>query len=476
MPSKATRGPAKGPRAPTKPNAFGHVPKVNKAVYLGNRGYVDTDIEFADFFAADHTLVAWWMPQYPTAYQGPIFAENGGGTFAIGQWDAMAGDSSNPFFFVQVGTVRRIYQTPEAVAGKWLHVAVVRDGDTFKLYLNGVKKAPVKVLNNKTHKVQTLPDLDAGSASKLPTGKLRLGRRTTSNSSVSHRNWQAYGLIDDIAVFTTALSAQEIKAIKDRDRLLGFEQDLLAGLSFEAPLSTSKPLPTLLRGAWKRSNKAYHVAVSATRASSSDAKIFDNPLIVGRVSQSAQLPFAKGEVWRVNQGYDHMAWSHFGASAFAYDMTLFKPNSGAHNYPNGNDFAPLYAVVEGNLVKYRSGYPSTGAREPYKITMQIGPNEIASYMHLADGTLSPKATNGVTTDGELFEIPLKAQQKLAKGEYIGKAGPKADHLHFGAHNGEWTIPIAFDDYEASDDNGATWHHVFGGHPKEGQLIKRVNGT
>src|SRR5262249_12213832 len=57
----------------------------NLGVALGWRGYADTDLNFSEFFSGDHTVMVRFMPQYPNAYPGPILAENGSGTYVIGQ-------------------------------------------------------------------------------------------------------------------------------------------------------------------------------------------------------------------------------------------------------------------------------------------------------------------------------------------------------------------------------------------------------
>jgi hypothetical protein len=42
-------------------------------------------MQFPEFFSKNHTLMARFMPQYPKAYEGPFIAENGTGTFGVGQ-------------------------------------------------------------------------------------------------------------------------------------------------------------------------------------------------------------------------------------------------------------------------------------------------------------------------------------------------------------------------------------------------------
>ena len=55
------------------------------AVAFSWTGFADTDLAFSEFFDASHTLSLRFMPQYPNGYEGPMIAENGTGTFVLGQ-------------------------------------------------------------------------------------------------------------------------------------------------------------------------------------------------------------------------------------------------------------------------------------------------------------------------------------------------------------------------------------------------------
>jgi hypothetical protein len=66
----------------------------------------------------------------------------------------------------------------------------------------------------------------------------------------------------------------------------------------------------------------------------------------------------------------------------------------------------------------------------------------------------------------------------------GSTGVPAPHLHFalcdraepsepGAFSDLVTLPVAFDDYFASDDFGETWRHVARGTPTPGQWVTRA---
>src|SRR5262245_9061731 len=80
----------------------------NRGLALGWQGYADTDLQFSEFLGSEHTIAFRFMPQYPNAYEGPIIAENGTGTFVIGQGDFMAGTDA-PKLFVQVGSKKMTF-------------------------------------------------------------------------------------------------------------------------------------------------------------------------------------------------------------------------------------------------------------------------------------------------------------------------------------------------------------------------------
>ncbi|MEW6207086.1 MAG: LamG-like jellyroll fold domain-containing protein, partial [Acidobacteriota bacterium] len=134
------------------------LPKQNQAFYLGWQGYIDTQLDFSQFFNADHTIMAWFMPQYPYAYEGPIFAENGNGTYAIGQGNYRAGnggykDEGDPVFQMQIGDKKVLYLVPDFKESAllkvhpWVHVAVVRQNNKFKLYVDGSLRTPIKIID-----------------------------------------------------------------------------------------------------------------------------------------------------------------------------------------------------------------------------------------------------------------------------------------------------------------------------------------
>ena len=93
-------------------------------------------------------------------------------------------------------------QTPEIIlANEWTHVAVTQDGSYtfggFKMYING--------------KPQTLTDTSSGTftAPSVGTNNLGIGRRP--GNFIFDLHWN--GLIDDCAIWTRALSANEIQRL-----------------------------------------------------------------------------------------------------------------------------------------------------------------------------------------------------------------------------------------------------------------------
>ena len=75
-----------------------------------------------------------------------------------------------------------------------------------------------------------------------------------------------------------------------------------------------------------------------------------------------------------------------------------------------------------------------------------------------------------------FVIPEATAPVIPVGQQVGKAGPGAQHLHFGGENlsdGGVTFPVAFSNYYVSTDKGVTWTPVARGIPRKGQYIKRV---
>jgi len=137
-----------------------------------------------------------------------MVAENGTGTFWVGQGDyrwgnggsKMAGD---PVLFALIGTSSQVYTVPDLhLPALWAHLAIVRSGNTFTLYLNGSALSP-----------------SINYSGPNPLGNLRLGRRTHGKehgkNGESSYIGQFYGFMDDVAVFDRALSVSEINNLRN---------------------------------------------------------------------------------------------------------------------------------------------------------------------------------------------------------------------------------------------------------------------
>src|SRR5262245_53218938 len=121
------------------------------ALAFGFGGYADLDLKFGEFFGKNHTVVVRFMPQHPYGGVGPLLAENGTGTYAIGIGDYRWGRGTkntlgSSMLFVQVGRSRTVYEVtgfdgdiggPIGYRSVWQHLAVVREGSHTRVYLNG---------------------------------------------------------------------------------------------------------------------------------------------------------------------------------------------------------------------------------------------------------------------------------------------------------------------------------------------------
>ena len=422
--------------------------ELNRAAGLGWRGFVDTDLQFSEFYGSAHTLTARFMLQYPRAYVAPILAVNGSGTFLI------AKDILTPRLIARTAGTQAVFSNPSLVAGHWYHLAVVRSGNQLTFYLDGNKICPDGVTGCTV------------AAGTTPSGNLRLGRLTNGSNLVGHEA-QFYGLVDDVAVLTKALTQAEISALRQAPRITGNESQLLAGYTFDELTPAKQPLPpalsrpvtmgTLTMGTTLPGAPAYLALVSLQRLDSIDVKFLPPP-----IQQAAlELPFAQGEVWQVGQGWEGNI-SHNGRAAFAWDFNIAGQPASA---TNGK---AIYAAAGGLVVETRNDRNSCSGYPANYVMIQQAAGEIGAYLHFVKGTVQP-AQNA----------------NLANGAYLADAGDTGNtgcgsyHLHFGHHNlpesqagSLVTFPAAFSNYEVSTDGGQTWQTVQRGVPQQGEWLRR----
>lgn len=436
------------------------------AIYLTWDGYVDTKLKLSQFFAGDHTIMAWFMPQYPFAFEGPLFSDNSrsSGQYFIGLTDYRKGNGGwkkkgDPVFMVKMGSKEALYLTPAFKANEWQHIAVVRKNNVFKFYLNGVTQQPFK----KGGEDEILAGNNVVVAPTfIPSGTLRFGR-----SGSSQKNWQAFGLLDDVAVFDRALTLLEIQSIRDQQKIDGKEPGLLAGWVFD---ENAGGMPSVLQTWRKQSKRAYVVPVSANRNNQLDAQRFNDPMFMNS-QVHLRLPFPPGQEWRVVQGFNSDGGSHNGFATFTWD---FKLNSSKPKEPS------IFSSALGQVVKYLPG-PDDGlgiglkeGREPYFVKTEIAEEVYILYLHLKANSL-PEAFSDGSWDAKLqsFVFPPGKGPSMKYYSSIGKYGAGAAHLHMGAENSlnnGVTIPIAFNDYEVKQNDGS-WKSVSRGIPKSGQVIR-----
>jgi len=418
--------------------------KLNHAAALGWREYVQTDLNMTEFYGSNFTLAARFMVQYPKAYVGPIIAASGGGLEISKKDDATS-------LVARFGNTNVEYASVNIQVGKWHHLALVRINNSLELFFDGQQTCPSGLANCW---------VTVGSA---PSGTLRLGRPGTNPLSGTAES-QHYGFIDDVAVFKAALSQNQIQSLISAPRLLGNEANLFAGWTFDTGTPSGGNLPqqlarpvvyqTITSSSTIVSQFPHTALVSQTRDNAFDEKLMKFP----NNQVSLTLPFPKGEVWTVGQGWEGTI-SHSGRAAFAWDFNL----------PSGSTKdKPYFAVAAGPVIDLKNDRNCCGCGWPADhIDIQHAPDEIGVYLHHVKNTAAVSMNQNVAVG-----------TKLANAGDTGNAGCGSYHLHFAIHNktesnaGDLvTIPATFENYEVSTDNGATWSLIKKGVPKQGDWIR-----
>ena len=443
------------------------VTEINRTAYFGAGGYADTTFQFSNFFTNNHTLSCWFMWQYPVGYPGLMLAENGAGTFYVGQGDwreklPSTGNEGCKLLF-RVGSSRQIYGLSLANSDKkWRHLAIVRSGNTFTLYINGTALSPAVTIN---------PN-DAA----LPhgTNTLRFGRRTTG-ILVDGNGSQLYGFLDDVGVFDRALSASQVSALYSGKRLTGSEAGLIAAWDFDKVLPNGDPLPAV----FTQYPVSFHSAspgikpsgitiVSPDRNSPFDAKFLPLPF----QQAAAYLPFDPGQTWWVLWGYSTPASSHRGYANFCWD---FRRPDVAEPQSCGQ---PVRSVATGTVLSWDDANSKlmdcdgdgqnddNGTDGPNSIRIRHATNEVNLYLHVKTGSIGPAVNN------QTPPFTVGALDQIAQ---VGTRCANNCHLHMGLQTGtntsDVTVPMAFTGYFASDDKGKTWYFVPLGVPQQDQWVR-----
>lgn len=393
------------------------------AVSLTWNGRVDTDVAFSEFFDGDHTVAVRFMLQFVNVYAGPMVAVHGSGTYFLGNGDGGGGKNE---IAVRIGNRSLDVPIAPSFEAAWHHVAVVRSGATCTVYLDGVSKGTL-----------TLSNL------QKPSGTIRLGR-----SDEIHQ--QFYGFLDDVAVFTQALSARQVAGLAAARTLTGKEAGLHAGFVFgNGPGGT---LPAVLKRPVSYVPGAHPVTVSSNRDNVKDRALLPLSLV-----NHMRLPFAQGQIANVVQGFGNPGVSHNGYAAFCYDF----------GFPQENIDGYLFkASAPGSVAKVQEGGPNTSQGPSNFVTLQQGGGEFCDYLHLQQNSCVVNGGQGVGYGTDLAKV--------------GRSGTGGPHLHQAVTNlGEHTtdrdhfvtIPFPFCNYEYSNNLGVTWQHAIRGYLADGQWVR-----
>ncbi len=420
----------------------------NLCAAFGWRGYVDTDLKFSEFFSENHTICARFMIQYPRSYQAPILSLNGVGDYTVAV--ASYGGVKPERLLITIGGKTIHYTAAGKLASeKWHWLALVRDDSRLRLYLNGVLIKPDD------------SNMEIGIA--LPVGTLRLGREQSGDA-------QFYGLIDDVAVFNSALNQKTLKSYYSESfRLRGDEAGLVAAYLFDQTPEAG----SCAQAARKRvsfSTPATQIKISSTRDNKQDARL----LLLPFNSTEVLLPFATGQAWKIIQGYGQEL-SHNGGGCFAWDFERVDgptPDQPVYACATGrvaavsdnNDPEPIDAISKDNF-----NY----------LQMEMAPGEVVTYLHMKNGSLIRALKNFAPASFPASFNPFP----IAAGTQIGRVGntwlkeqPNNWHLHFAGTpyvNSPVSIPLAFSDYEVYDPTSKSWRRVERGVPQQNQIVRRM---
>lgn len=249
---------------------------------------------------------------------------------------------------------------------------------------------------------------------------------------------QFYGLIDEVAVFTSAFSTETLRErVRRPSRLTGTEPNLLAGWTFSSGAQPPKlDRPITLTGA------ASMVVTTPGLNSAADAAKL--PLPANGVP--AVLPFPLAEAWQVIQEFDERLGSHTGWAAFCWDFVRATGPS---------EHALLLATAPGQVVTVQQA----DLTQEILVEVEAAPGEVHGFLHLEQNASS--LTVGAT---------------VAVGTHVSRVG-RFNHLHYAFGNardgaaGFVTRPLAFRNYERQEPDGS-WTHVAVGMPRKFEIVRQ----
>lgn len=430
----------------------------NRVATLGWPGFIYTTTPMT-FAATDHTVSFWHMPQYPNGYTSQVITSDAGDTnYAIGQGTFVDPDGDGPLkherrLQVSVSGKTAVYKAPTSMyAGAWMHLALRRQGNTVQLYANGKKLCAIGASC----------DLVLPAGTPAPTGTLRFGRSKAESVE------QTYGLLDDVAIYNRALAAGEIGKLACRARLTA---DVVPGLSRAWTFDTTTPsggaLPAPMKQTYVLSSHNNITPVAIVGAAYPARSTYDRARLLEPVHAATyNLPFKKGEKWKVTQSYGDLA-SHHGSAIFCYDLVRLN-----------NDLSP--ATTEGTTVYANPGGRYTMVRDHEEGADEEGNHgllltaegEQMHYLHLKKGWFSTLFPYGFrpNTDGTTGTA-------ISSGAAVAIIGshPNGAHLHTGLRGGglttanSRTIPVAYSNFYRRTATGS-WEFVSRGVLRTGDVV------
>jgi murein DD-endopeptidase MepM/ murein hydrolase activator NlpD len=425
----------------------------NLSAAFGWQGAVDTDLKLSEFFHRNHTIAVRFMIQYERAYQAPLLSSKGADNYLLAIAGYGEGRIKAERILLKIGGRSRYYTVAGRLAiEKWHWLALVRDGSSLRLYLDG---AEIK------------PDVSSDtiiSGTGSPSGTLRMGRKESGDA-------QFYGLMDDVAIFDAALSQKALKSYyQENQRLRGNEPGLIAAYIFDR-LPAASSMAEAARRNISFTSPAREVKVSYERDGKQDSLALPLPFN----STKVLLPFAPGQAWKVIQGYGQ-SLSHNGGGCFSWDFARVDGMSAEQ---------PVYASAAGRVVAVSDNNDPEPADNISKdnfnyLQMEIATGEFLTYLHMKNGSLveslksfAPRSFPAVFS---AFAVPAGAQVGRVGNTWL-KEQPENWHLHFAGVpylNSPVSIPLAFSDYEVYDERAKTWRRVERGVPEQNQIVRRLN--
>ncbi len=403
------------------------------------------------------------------------------GKFAIGQ-SFTSGEKpswAKPAIGLMLGGTQSTYEAESKLKlNQWNHLAVVfvpKQGWT--TYLNGFN-------------IGTAPDNGFRAMGELSVGRV----------NEEAKDSQFYGMVDDVAVFETALSARDINRYAAMKALSGTEAGLKWGWRFNAgdEVMNAQSKPPFIEGNAKK------VIVSADR---NPKDVNSMPAPVQALKYDLPFPYeAEYYVVQGNSGNSH----HWGHWAFTWDFIYAGDRSDSQvvRAASGNFQAtdilnkrkgpgqPLVSIAAGTVM--HANWEVTegdGNKVPNATIVRHGPGEYSAYYHLRKDSFpaqfpwpSPKQPFSV---GESVFAAMDAgaipdtYPKIAAHKPIGTLGgtgmeacKDCYHLHFGmldqldlnSYGKRITRPVHFAEFETSLDR-ISWKNA-SGIPEANTYVRR----